>query len=64
MECFLQPVEDLIGPETLQPMQRFVERRELVGSNAFRYARDAIYANAEDDDPQVRVVLRLLAKKP
>src|SRR2546430_768520 len=30
----LQPVEDLVGPEALEPVQRLVERRELVGVDA------------------------------
>src|SRR5262245_28575737 len=30
----LQPVEDLIGPEPLEPVQRLVQRRELVGTDA------------------------------
>src|SRR6266850_5872846 len=29
-----QPVEDLVGPEPLEPVQRFVERRELLGIDA------------------------------
>src|SRR5204863_2069645 len=29
-----QPVEDLVGPEALEPVQRLVERRELVGIDA------------------------------
>src|SRR3981189_2144092 len=38
--CFLawtrrsQPIEDLIGPETREPVQRLVERRELVVADA------------------------------
>src|SRR5262245_43243105 len=30
----LQPIEDLIGPEPLEPMQRLVEGRELLGVDA------------------------------
>src|SRR5262245_4188200 len=33
-EVRLQPVEDLIGPEPLKPVQRLVQRRELVGTDA------------------------------
>src|SRR5215813_2515995 len=32
-EVRLQPVEDLVGPEPLEPVQRFVEGRELVGAD-------------------------------
>src|SRR5262245_61202393 len=32
--CRLQPIEDLVGPEPLEPVQRLVEGRELLGIDA------------------------------
>src|SRR5262249_321858 len=34
MSKLLEPIENLVGPEPLQPMQRLVESSELVGGDA------------------------------
>jgi len=34
LAAFLEPIQDLIGPEPLEPMQRFVQRCELLVRNA------------------------------
>src|SRR5262249_36543303 len=47
----LQPIEDLIGPEPLEALQRLVERGEFVGIDAadLRHAADVLLVEHLDD---------------